>query len=101
MICNEAHGLKRNGSYFIENVGLMENVTLVFENPKYKPIIIDVLEFKSRLDERYSKPNDDRTKDVENWFLTQGRRKDCVYYVDPTKTWRECKLIEELCDLTW
>lgn len=99
MLCNDAHGiLVPKGSYFLEEVSVMENISLVFENPKYKPIWIDILEYKSRSDERYNPIKQEETDPVKDWYLTQGRTIDCVYYLQPTDT-REAKLMKEVCGL--
>lgn len=103
-IWNDAHGLRVKGSYFIERVVFIAGVKLVFRNPAYNSIFVDIIEFKSRADERYipgHAKNYEELVQYQTWHITKGLKPECVYFLMSKDELGTVELMEHVCGLSW
>ena len=90
-ICEEFHQLSGRGSLEVESVHLDKKWLAFQADPNYPPMQIDVLTYEV-----------EKTKKSRNgtiFYISQGIREDCVYYMEPTKFNSTLfHFTEEVCD---
>ena len=106
--CATAHKQADKGSYTVDWV-IVRARTLLFKDPRYLTRQIDVVEYSIAAEGEVTPWMDsiqfEKMKLAgERWAITQGRQRDCVYYLhlenNETGSNRSYTLQEEVCGIT-